>query len=1069
MKKGSALLIVLGLLAFMIVSAVAFSAYMRFARLPSSYLRRNVASRQLVKSAVARAIDDIDKAVCDNPHPGVGNVEMIGTRLRNYWKHRVYIGTNTLCDASETANVLSLEALAYIPPPLVNEARYYARRSPAAKWHTFGFDAGRYAFCALDVSDYLDVNRLRANGPRSSASYGRITLSYLFENDDHTSLGGDYEKWDGDDFMKQFRSPAGSDGVGGFVYDQNNKVPLVSLCDFNLALNDSMPDGFATGGSGKLKSYFCNYIRKNGQNGFYGSEEEFAGRMTFITDSLFPPDGDELLDLSDPDCQPFAYDQLKDGNSTPMRDIVRGRTEAAMELQKRLSMLGMITLFDYLDEDPVPATLAAPTVERAPMCVAIQPKFDQVKLTIKEQSDGNVYSDMNCSIPLPGSIPAAQLATAPTEAFAKFVYYIDPEGFVGFAGGLDTVFAYPFAHQDGVDDESFSADGKVSVFFSTDTMKLRTGSGANEQLHIKEKADFTQAPKLVDGTGVLSFPIQSESLGQLKAKNRREQTEAVAKVQLKTQAIRSEISTLMTAERGEIMTVTYRWPITWADPGNTGNYSPSPATWADAKSAAGIGIAQAHCGLPPLSADGEVKSGYEADGAFLSKISGLTGPEGGDEATLNFAVWIRVKNGEDTVDLVPAVTADDQTLNSIDSADGFGEHWDALCGDRWPLMRFGTGLTVRYNPFWLAEKAANPSPDAAKISPKSVMIEDPRFNAAPESWYAFDGEVSPENWLNENNNCFKVRDGDIFMATSDQGYLQSIYELAFLPCLGDLWNGADNRYTGGYNNPQDKNFTSFTTDKAQVANRHLMWRTYRPYETDDGAADGFGALGFTSAGTGFKINPYTDSTNVMMAAFANTPVDWAVASTNKEMNAAAQPGVTAQDYFSDYAWNEQGDNKLDYDTLVAIAGKFMAQMRGTRPVDSRDTVNAPATGEAVWTNAWDSLDWYGNDENSFCGVDNLSAPLWSVDKKFLYGYWKDCFAVKQQLYLVFVRAEPMMMGGGSLSKVPPQLGGRAVALVWRDPAPNGSTVSVKNPETGELENGTGYPHRTRILFYKQLE
>ena len=50
-RKGSALLIVLGMLAFMIVSAVAFSAYMRYARLPSSYLRRTTASRELTKAA----------------------------------------------------------------------------------------------------------------------------------------------------------------------------------------------------------------------------------------------------------------------------------------------------------------------------------------------------------------------------------------------------------------------------------------------------------------------------------------------------------------------------------------------------------------------------------------------------------------------------------------------------------------------------------------------------------------------------------------------------------------------------------------------------------------------------------------------------------------------------------------------------------------------------------------------------------------------------------------------------------------------------------------------------------
>jgi hypothetical protein len=57
---------------------------------------------------------------------------------------------------------------------------------------------------------------------------------------------------------------------------------------------------------------------------------------------------------------------------------------------------------------------------------------------------------------------------------------------------------------------------------------------------------------------------------------------------------------------------------------------------------------------------------------------------------------------------------------------------------------------------------------------------------------------------------------------------------------------------------------------------------------------------------------------------------------------------------------------------------------------------------------------------------------------------------------VFVRAEPLMLGGGTADQMPPQLGARAVALVWRSPSTSGSTTS-------------GYPHRTRILFYRPLD
>ena len=71
-RRGSALLVVLGMVGIMVISAVAFSAWMRYSRLPSSYLRRTSASRHLAHAAMAEAIDIIDASIGDNPHPGVG-------------------------------------------------------------------------------------------------------------------------------------------------------------------------------------------------------------------------------------------------------------------------------------------------------------------------------------------------------------------------------------------------------------------------------------------------------------------------------------------------------------------------------------------------------------------------------------------------------------------------------------------------------------------------------------------------------------------------------------------------------------------------------------------------------------------------------------------------------------------------------------------------------------------------------------------------------------------------------------------------------------------------------------
>ena len=123
-KKGSALLIVLGMFAFMLVSAVAFSVYMRASRAPSSYLLRNATLRQVVKAAVARAIDEVDTAIGNDPFPGVGynhdygGSGSMGMGTPDYkndtWRGRVFTpGGET--NMAATVSTLTLEALGYLP------------------------------------------------------------------------------------------------------------------------------------------------------------------------------------------------------------------------------------------------------------------------------------------------------------------------------------------------------------------------------------------------------------------------------------------------------------------------------------------------------------------------------------------------------------------------------------------------------------------------------------------------------------------------------------------------------------------------------------------------------------------------------------------------------------------------------------------------------------------------------------------------------------------------------------------------------------------------------------------
>ena len=82
-----------------------------------------------------------------------------------------------------------------------------------------------------------------------------------------------------------------------------------------------------------------------------------------------------------------------------------------------------------------------------------------------------------------------------------------------------------------------------------------------------------------------------------------------------------------------------------------------------------------------------------------------------------------------------------------------------------------------------------------------------------------------------------------------------------------------------------------------------------------------------------------------------------------------------------------------------------------------------------------------------------------------------------------------MMGSGAVGQAPPQLGARAMALVWRNPAPGGVTgiaggmrawpLSMDNTRYyalgedkaphGDNPTDGSRPHQTRILFYRQFE
>lgn len=1051
MKRGSALLIVLGMISFMVVSAVAFSAYMRTSRLPSSYLRRTSSSRQLVKAALAEAIDQIDIAIGNDPFPGMGdngtayaspradteNVRADQAK-RNYWRNHCFIGTNRLVAADETVSTLTLEALAYLPPALINEARYYSRHSAAARWQTMGFDVGRYAFFAVDVSDHLDVNRIAANVGRNSSDNGRVSLAYAFENAAHTGYTVEPSAWDA--FMEHFVDAVNANDRGGYTMVRNaSKLPLVSLADLNLAIGYG---GGQYGCPSQVVSPFCRYLHSNGSQDFVVDVQNAESRMMralpLVTDSYLPAstsvrsDYESDYDLNDPDKQPFRTAELRASSPPPLGSVLNYRSDGATRLRDRLCDLSLCALWDYLDEDSVPLSLAIPTTERVPMFAAVQPKLEGSQLTVTYNGGSDSYEP---SEPYPDTVLRRTATRTET-------YSIDPAFASGFLDGeVKTVVTFPF-RRDGSVNGRFTLGGRVALFFSDPGMTFHTGN-ADDVLHIGGTADLVN-PTVQNG--VFYAPLQNQTLTFPDV-----ETEDDAVREVTFQFAPTTPSAIAGWLRDNPMfTVTREWVQTRTrdSEGNLGPWLPADPDPADEGT-----FKAAVCNVPPLTANGVVNGEYAIPQNFLRLVSG----NGGVSVKLQMCVWLYATE-EGTgkyVDLVPACIKDDDDLNRRNNYSSMSPSANAVGGMPYPLLRFG-GRTFDYKPREITTTAVGL--DFGFGTP-SIMCADPRWNWAPEHWFEMPGGLSKQNWL---DNCQRGNNGgdrDIFMATSDAGYLQSIYELAFLPRLTDLRGpGADaTGVRGDMATLAGSATTQFAADFARTVNNAFAWQTYRPFalkagQKPDGDEDmGFECVGFTSEGVGFRVNPYADSDAPVLAALANTPYNWRVASTNTTAPKAVSLSDRKAETFNDnYCFNERGEDSsaFAWDDIQQIAEKIRTAAR--------------SRGDGDWRAAFDGLDWGGVDNaDNFAGValSGATCDLSDADRKFLYGYWRDCFAARQQLFLVFVRAEPTMMGGGAVGQTPPQLGARAVALVWRDPAKTQTDVGASQPR----------PHRTRVLFYRQFE
>lgn len=196
-RTGSALLIVLGLLALLMITGVAFAILMRIERSSASNLRHTAMARQLAKGGLAYAIAALDEEL---------KADLSTNRYRNYhWPDRickpsadarrtVHIAEDAFLsldreaiysDQVANAHVLTAETARYLPGGLRyrvelvrNEFDEVYNRPEWIPVRAKGGDdkqdeiIGRYAYVILNTTGLLDANSVHTNSAEDSIGRG---------------------------------------------------------------------------------------------------------------------------------------------------------------------------------------------------------------------------------------------------------------------------------------------------------------------------------------------------------------------------------------------------------------------------------------------------------------------------------------------------------------------------------------------------------------------------------------------------------------------------------------------------------------------------------------------------------------------------------------------------------------------------------------------------------------------------------------------------------------------------------------------------------------------------------
>jgi len=910
--RGSALLIVLGFLSFMMISGVSFAIYMRIERQASSNYRHSTTARHMLNAGLYRAIDEIDSELRIKTDARVrafnsiaadsGVIQVKFPKWKD-WPGRVKVSA---CDNEDQNNadacVLSFESLSFLPAFLINDVRRFAVSNDSdpgydeddptqnwmgAKWRTLtratdGVAVGRYAYVCVNVSDMLNVNLCRAQYRDSYTN--RVTVGHLFDNDTErrefdADAAEDIQYLSMQDFY-----------VSRYAHDKNKTEKGKKGSPYHFVLNGSSSSFSVFGNTNNLDHLFCtdSIIRPN----------PVFGDACNLT--LKPP-----ISAADLSVAQTATDiTVNDTFKKAMRGTFSGLDN------NYFTKVMPFLIADYIDTDSIPKRLNVPSVEMVPMIsqIVIEKDAWAPKIITTTKTIGD---------------PAREVTAYSVQMFGERVANTISE--VNAPIYVEVVWPFKY-HQYRINKPSYTVELKAYV-----------------QLHVNHTLKNT-----------MSFKVRNECIP---------------------------------LTQGLAMTVnkTDTWTKTITGPGDC--FSSVPGLLKVDKAS--------NVTKKIIDSEGTLYNGFAKDQKF----------------SVSLIVFARIKCGSYYVDSAPQ-------LIPYPLAGGVTEDTEF---SNTPKLFFQTESTT----------VADVMPDQLKYLWSGLEVADPRFNYRASNWTS-DTKATKDDCgrINPTTTALLGKDGrdaDIFMSVSDAGYLQSPGELGFIirpfPYTADTTNNLD--------------------FKGPPADEDYMFRTIRLYDhggpdyAQDDVYSHFYMMNRDGTLPGARVNPLSDIPKVLEGAIFNTPLDYWLSSTNNGLAVGTRKDYT----FNKDSRHFNGDVSRWEPFRDAWSAALIRAVTNSVKLGSR-TAHVNREYKSCLSDVygkWDVFKWYSDDTARTAIFDSLTllAPMHEIDRKMLYSFSLDSFSDRQQLFLFFLRAEATVQSFGSSGAQRSLAGGRAVALVWRDPYPRG--------------------------------